>query len=285
MWRMSATRRSPCGSSPRRTSCTTPAPSSRTCAPSATRSGRGSTAAERARSGTIGRWSKPSRPPVRTPWSRSWVGSWASWNTSPAREIRRNALQNEPLHLGILGAARIALGGIIPAATRTDAVEVAAVATRGGEKARAAREAAPGASLFEDYESLLEEAGVEAIYIPLPNSMHVEWTLRSLAAGKHILCEKPFSLEAGGADRAVEAARGAGLKLMEGFMFRLHPQTRRLKALISEGAVGEVRQAVAQFGHRLDDPADVRGVGSLGGGSLGDVGCYCVSALRLAFGD
>ena len=193
-------------------------------------------------------------------------------------------MQNEPLRLGILGAARIALGGIIPAATRTNAVEVAAVATRGGEKARAAREAAPGASLFEDYESLLEEAGVEAIYIPLPNSIHVEWTLRSLAAGKHVLCEKPFSLEAGGADRAVEAARGAGLKLMEGFMFRLHPQTRRLKALISEGAVGEVRQAVAQFGHRLDDPADVRGVGSLGGGSLGDVGCYCVSALRLAFG-
>ena len=194
-------------------------------------------------------------------------------------------MQNEPLRLGILGAARIALGGIIPAATRTDAVEVAAVATRGGgEKARVAREAAPGASLFEDYESLLEEAGVEAIYIPLPNSMHVEWTLRSLAAGKHVLCEKPFSLDAGGADRAVEAARGGRLKLMEGFMFRLHPQTRRLKALISEGAVGEVRQAVAQFGHRLDDPADVRGVGSLGGGSLGDVGCYCVSALRLAFG-
>jgi predicted dehydrogenase len=193
-------------------------------------------------------------------------------------------LQNEPLRLGILGAARIALGGIIPAATRTDAVEVAAVATRGGEKARAAREAAPGAHLFEDYESLLEEAGVEAIYVPLPNSMHVEWTLRSLAAGKHVLCEKPFALEAGGAERAVEAARGVGLTLMEGFMFRLHPQTLRLRTLISQGALGEVRQAVAQFGHRLDDPADVRGVGSLGGGSLGDVGCYCVSALRLAFG-
>jgi xylose dehydrogenase (NAD/NADP) len=193
-------------------------------------------------------------------------------------------LQNEPLRLGILGAARIALGGIIPAAAMTDAVEVAAVATRGGEKSRTVREAAPEARLFEDYASLLEEESIEAVYIPLPNSMHVEWTLRSLAAGKHVLCEKPFSLDAGGAERAVEAARGAGLALMEGFMFRLHPQTRRLRELLSEGAVGEVRQAVAQFGHRLDDPEDVRGVGSLGGGSLGDVGCYCVSALRLVFG-
>ena len=193
-------------------------------------------------------------------------------------------MHNEPLRLGILGAARIALGGIIPAASRTDAVEVTAVATRGREKAEAVREAAPDARLYEDYESLLEDAGVEAVYVPLPNSMHVEWTLRSLAAGKHVLCEKPFSLDAGGAERAVEATREAGLKLMEGFMYRLHPQTQRLKALISGGAVGEVRQAVAQFGHRLDDPTDVRGVGSLGGGSLGDVGCYCVSALRLVFG-
>ncbi len=193
-------------------------------------------------------------------------------------------MQNEPLRLGILGAARIALGGIMPAAARTEAVEVAAVASRSGEKSRVVREAAPGALLFEDYGSLLESTSVEAVYVPLPNSMHVEWTLRALAAGKHVLCEKPFSLEAGGAERTVEAARGAGLTLMEGFMFRLHPQTLRLRTLISEGAVGEVRQAVAQFGHRLDDPADVRGVGSLGGGSLGDVGCYCVSALRLAFG-
>ncbi|MGH3105712.1 MAG: Gfo/Idh/MocA family protein, partial [Rubrobacteraceae bacterium] len=193
-------------------------------------------------------------------------------------------MHNEPLRLGILGAARIALGGIIPASVRTDAVEVAAVATRGGEKSRAVREAAPEAHLFEDYGALLEDRSVEAVYIPLPNSMHVEWTLRSLSAGKHVLCEKPFSLDAGGAERAVQAAREAGLTLMEGFMFRLHPQTLRLREFISGGAAGEVRQAMAQFGHLLDDPSDVRGIGSLSGGSLGDVGCYCVSALRLVFG-
>jgi xylose dehydrogenase (NAD/NADP) len=188
------------------------------------------------------------------------------------------------LRLGVLGAAKIALGGIIPAAARTEKVEIVAVATRGGKKSREVRKAAPEAELFEDYDSLLRDAGVEAVYVPLPNSMHVEWTLKALAAGKHVLCEKPFALQGEAAARAVEAAERTGLTLMEGFMFRLHPQTLRLRELLSEGAVGGVRQAVAEFGHRLDDPADVRGIGSLGGGSLGDVGCYCVSALRLAFG-
>ena len=193
-------------------------------------------------------------------------------------------MEHPKLRLGVLGAARISLGGIIPAAARSDAVEVSAVATRGGKKADDVRRVAPDAVLFEDYDSLLADADTDAVYTPLPNSMHVEWTIKALEAGKHVLCEKPFSLAAEGAERAVEVAQKTGLTLMEGFMFRLHPQTLRLKELLSQGAVGEVRQAVAQFGHRLDDPADVRGVGSLGGGSLGDVGCYCVSGLRLAFG-
>jgi xylose dehydrogenase (NAD/NADP) len=191
---------------------------------------------------------------------------------------------DETLHVGILGAARIAVGGIIPAAARAEAVEVVAVATRGGEKARAVREAAPESELFENYDSLLESAEVDAVYVPLPNSMHVEWTLKALEAGKHVLCEKPFSLDAEGAEKPIEATRRARLALMEGFMYRLHPQTMRLARLLREGVVGEVRQAVAEFGHRLDDPEDVRGVGGLGGGSLGDVGCYCVSGLRLVFG-
>ena len=188
------------------------------------------------------------------------------------------------MRLGVLGAARIALGGIMPAATRTDSVEVAAVATRGSKKAREIREAAPEAELFEDYDSLLRTTAVDAVYVPLPNSLHVEWTIKAIEAGKHVLCEKPFSLDAEGAQRAVEGAQEAKLRVMEGFMFRLHPQTLRLKELLSEGAVGEVRQVVAQFGHRLDDPEDVRGIGLLGGGALGDVGCYCISGLRLAFG-
>ena len=194
-------------------------------------------------------------------------------------------MEHPPLRLGVLGAARIALGGIMPAAARTDSVEVVAVATRGGNKSREVRDTAPDAELFEDYDSLLESAEVDAVYIPLPNSMHVEWTIKALEAGKHVLCEKPFALDAKGAHRALQTAQKQGLKVMEGFMFRLHPQTLRLQELLSEGTVGEVMQAVAEFGHRLDDPADVRGIGPLGGGSLGDVGCYCLSGLRLAFGD
>lgn len=194
-------------------------------------------------------------------------------------------MPNEPLRLGILGAARIAVNSIIPAANLTDEVRITAVATRGGKKFSAIKEAAPEASLFEDYDALVESPDVDAVYIPLPNSMHVEWTLKALEAGKHVLCEKPFSQNAAEAEEAVRAAESAGLTLMEGFMFRLHPQTLRLKELLSEGTVGEVRQVFAEFGHRLDDPEDVRGVGALGGGSLGDVGCYCVSGVRLAFGE
>ena len=193
-------------------------------------------------------------------------------------------MQHSRLRLGILGAASIARKEIIPAAGRTDAVEVTAVATRGGDKIEKVRELAPDAGIFEDYGSLLESSEVDAVYIPLPNSMHVEWTLKALEAGKHVLCEKPFALDAAGAQRAVDTARDAGLTLMEGFMFRLHPQTLRLQEIIAGGDIGTVRQVVAQFGHRLEDPEDVRSAGLLGGGALGDVGCYAVSGTRLAFG-
>ena len=193
-------------------------------------------------------------------------------------------MRQAPLRLGILGVARIAVGAIIPAAEHTDAVEIAAVATRGGVKGAAVRELTPEARIFDDYDALLESPDVDAIYVPLPNSLHVEWTLKAIAAGKHVLCEKPFALDAAEAERAVEAARSANLTLMEGFMYRFHPQMRRLGELVRGGAIGEVRQVVAEFGHRVDDPQDVRIIGSLGGGSLGDVGCYCVSGVRLAFG-
>ena len=188
------------------------------------------------------------------------------------------------VRLGILGAARIAVGAIIPAAEHTDAVEVAAVATRGGVKGVAVRELVPEAESFADYDALLESPDLDAIYVPLPNSMHVEWTLKAIGAGKHVLCEKPFSQDAASAERAVKAAKDAGLKLMEGFMFRFHPQIRRLGELLHGGTIGEVRQVIAEFGHQVRDPKDVRIIGALGGGSLSDVGCYCVSGVRLAFG-
>jgi predicted dehydrogenase len=189
-----------------------------------------------------------------------------------------------PLRLGILGAARIAINAIIPAAGRTRMVEVAAVATRDGGREDEVRRAAPDAKFIQGYEALLESDDVDAVYIPLPNSLHAEWTLRSLAAGKHVLCEKPFALTHREAKEAVSSARASGLALMEGFMYRFNPQTARLAEISSGGEIGTVRQAVAEFGHRIDDPTHVVGIGSLGGGALADVGCYCASGLRLVFG-
>ncbi|CAN5888928.1 Gfo/Idh/MocA family oxidoreductase [soil metagenome] len=193
-------------------------------------------------------------------------------------------MANAALRLGIMGLANIARGAILPAAEQTEAIKITAVATRDGKKADVVRDLAPDAELYEDYGSLVDSDEVDAVYIPLPNNMHVEWTLKALGAGKHVLCEKPFALESAAAEEAVQYARESGLTLMEGFMFRLHPQTLRLRQLMEDRAVGTVRQVVAQFGHRLDDPDDVRRIGSLGGGALGDVGCYAVSGVRLAFG-
>lgn len=189
-----------------------------------------------------------------------------------------------PLRLGILGAARIAINAIIPAASRTRMVEVAAVATRDGGREEEVHQAAPDAKFIQGYESLLQSDDVDAVYIPLPNSLHAEWTLKSLAAGKHVLCEKPFALTHREAREAVSAARDSGLALMEGFMYRFSPQTTRLAEISSGGEIGVVRQAVAEFGHRIEDPTHVVGIGSLGGGALADLGCYCAGGLRLVFG-
>lgn len=130
---------------------------------------------------------------------------------------------------------------------------------------------------------MLESDSVDAVYIPLPNSLHAEWTLKSLASGKHVLCEKPFALSEREAREAVSAAQDSGLVLMEAFMYRLNPQTARLADIASGGEIGMVRQAVAEFGHRIEDPTHVVGIGSLGGGALADLGCYCASGLRLVF--
>jgi predicted dehydrogenase len=189
-----------------------------------------------------------------------------------------------PLRLGILGAARIAINAILPAARRTRMVEVTAVATRDGGREDEVRRVAPEAEFFRGYEALLESDDVDAVYIPLPNSLHAEWTVKSLAAGKHVLCEKPFALTHREAEEAVSAARASGLALMEGFMYRFNPQTARLAEISSGGEIGVVRQAVAEFGHRIDDPTHVVGIGSLGGGALADLGCYCAGGLRLVFG-
>ena len=136
------------------------------------------------------------------------------------------------------------------------------------------------------YEALLADPDVDAVYIPLPNSLHVPWSVRALDAGKHVLCEKPLSRRVADVSDAFDAAESAGRLLMEGFMWRYHPATELVMRLIGEGAIGRLRVVRAAFGFTLDPAADnVRWSGELEGGALMDVGCYCVSALRLLAGE
>ena len=164
-------------------------------------------------------------------------------------------------------------------------VELAAVASRDRARAEAYAREQGIATAHGSYEALLADPQVEAVYIPLPNSLHVEWTIRALQSGKHVLCEKPLSRRVADVERAFEVADHEQRLLMEAFMYRHHPQTRRLIELIREGAVGRVRMIRAAFGFVAGDPANIRLSAALGGGALMDVGCYCVSAARLIAGE
>jgi D-xylose 1-dehydrogenase (NADP+, D-xylono-1,5-lactone-forming) len=190
----------------------------------------------------------------------------------------------EPVRWGILSTARIN-GPVLAGARESDAVEVVAVASREQASADAyAREyAIPRA--HGSYDALLADPEVEAIYISLPNSLHVEWSIRALEAGKHVLCEKPLSARPAEVERAFEVAERCGRLLMEAFMWRHNPQTGRLLTLLGEGAIGPLAMVRASFGFHLFDTANVRMQRELEGGSLMDVGCYCVSALRLLCGE
>jgi xylose dehydrogenase (NAD/NADP) len=185
---------------------------------------------------------------------------------------------------GILSTAKIN-EKILAGAELSDRVDVVAVASRSAERAEAyAREhGIPRA--HASYEALLEDPEVEAVYISLPNSMHVEWTVRALEAGKHVLCEKPLSRRAGAVEEAFAAAERSGRLLMEAFMYRHHPQTRRLHELVAEGAIGRLRLIRAAFSFALDEPGNVRLSSRLDGGALMDVGSYCVSGSRLLAGE
>jgi D-xylose 1-dehydrogenase (NADP+, D-xylono-1,5-lactone-forming) len=189
-----------------------------------------------------------------------------------------------PLRLGLLSTANINRQ-VIRAAATTDAVDIVAVASRDVSRAEAyAREHGIDRA-HGTYEALLEDPGVDAVYVSLPNSLHVTWSIRALEAGKHVLCEKPLARTAAEAERAFDAADRAGRVLAEAFMYRHHPQTRVVAELVAEGAIGELRAIRAAFSFPLADSANVRLRPDLDGGALMDVGCYCVSGTRLLAGE
>ena len=192
-----------------------------------------------------------------------------------------------PLRVGLLSTAninRLILGG----ARAAEAVEVVAVASRDGARAEAFADEHGIGRAHGSYDALLADAEVDAVYVPLPNSLHVEWSIRALEAGKHVLCEKPLTRHPEHAEAAFDAAERAGRVLAEAFMWRHHPQARRLRELADEGAIGRLRLVRAAFSFDIfgmDRPDDVRLQARLDGGGLMDVGCYCVSAMRLLAGE
>jgi D-xylose 1-dehydrogenase (NADP+, D-xylono-1,5-lactone-forming) len=190
----------------------------------------------------------------------------------------------EAVRWGILSTARIN-AKLLEGAREATGVEVVAVGSR--DRARGEQFAAHHGigRVHDSYEALLGDDDVEAVYIPLPNSLHVPWSIRALEAGKHVLCEKPLTRHAADAEAAFDAAERAGRLLMEAFMWRYHPQTEALVRLSEE--IAPLRVVSAAFGFRLpdEDTANVRLRADLEGGALMDVGCYCVSALRLLCGE
>ncbi len=168
---------------------------------------------------------------------------------------------------------------------QSDAVAVTAVASRDAQRARAYADRHGIERAHGSYEALLADPEVQAVYISLPNSMHLEWTERALRAGKHVLCEKPLARHPEPVAAAFDLAEREGLVLMEAFMYRHNPQTRRLQELVGAGAIGRLRLIRGTFSFFAADPDNVRLAADLDGGALMDVGCYCVHAARMLAGE
>ncbi len=185
---------------------------------------------------------------------------------------------------GILSTAKIGVEKVIPAMQKGSYSAITAIASRGVERAQevARRLAIPKA--YGSYEELLADKEIDAIYNPLPNHLHVEWSHKALQAGKHVLCEKPIGMNLQEAVRLQkEAQKFPHLKVMEAFMYRHHPQWALVKELLNNGAIGEVKSLHAVFTYYNVDPANIRNQSDIGGGGLLDIGCYCISASRFLF--
>jgi D-xylose 1-dehydrogenase (NADP+, D-xylono-1,5-lactone-forming) len=182
----------------------------------------------------------------------------------------------------VLGAAHIADKALLPALRAARNAETLAIASRDPGRARAVAEKHGVPRVHDSYDSLLADAEIDAVYIPLTNDQHLPWSLRALAAGKHVLCEKPLAMSSAEAEQMAAAAGAAGRLLMEAFMYRFHPRQRELVASM-EGRT--VRHVAATFGFRLRDPANYRAQPELGGGALMDVGCYCIDVARWLLGE
>ena len=191
---------------------------------------------------------------------------------------------SDRLRWGILSTARIGTEKVIPAIRRAARCEVVAIASRDASRAADAAARLGIARAHGSYEALLADPEIDAIYNPLPNHLHEEWTLAAARAGKHVLCEKPLAMDAAGARRIVDGCDAAGVLLMEAFMYRLHPSWLAVRELVDAGRIGRLTAIQSWFSYFNDDPEDIRNVAAYGGGALLDIGCYPVNLSRLLFG-
>ena len=187
------------------------------------------------------------------------------------------------LRWGVISTANIGVQKVIPGIKAADRCEVVSIASRDAGVANdvAGRLGIPNA--YGSYEELVADPDVDAVYIPLPNHLHAEWTIASARAGKHVLCEKPLAMTSAEAEQMVEVCASEGVRLMEAFMYRLHPSWEAVRELVSSGRLGTLRAVQSWFSYFNDDPANIRNVAEYGGGALMDVGCYPVNLSRMLF--
>lgn len=185
---------------------------------------------------------------------------------------------------GVLGVAKIATVKVIPAMQRCARATVAAIASRDAAKADLAAIALGIPVAHGSYEALIADPDIDAVYIPLPNHLHVEWATRAAEAGKHVLCEKPIGLSAADVRALIAVRDRTGMLIQEAFMYRAHPQWRRAVEIVRSGRLGVLRAISGAFSYFNDDPANIRNVAAWGGGGLYDIGCYLVNSARLLFG-
>jgi predicted dehydrogenase len=188
-----------------------------------------------------------------------------------------------PVRWGVLGAANIAVKKVIPGMKKSALADVVAIASRDIAKARAAAHDLGIPRAYGSYQELIDDPDIEAIYNPLPNHLHVPWSIRAAERGKHVLCEKPIALSAREARELLEARDRTGVKIGEAFMVRTHPQWLKVKEIVSSGRIGELRLIAGHFSYYRRDREDIRSRVEWGGGALMDIGCYPITISRWLF--
>ncbi|MCK5516370.1 MAG: Gfo/Idh/MocA family oxidoreductase [Desulfobulbaceae bacterium] len=187
---------------------------------------------------------------------------------------------------GVLSTAKIGREKVIPGIQKSSNGTVAAICSRNQEQAENTAKLLNIRKAYGAYEDLLNDSEIDAIYIPLPNHLHVEWAIKAIQAGKHVLCEKPIGISSNEASTLLqEAQKYPFLKVMEAFMYRFHPQWSKVKALINDGVIGEVKTVNSFFSYFNIDPQNIRNKIDVAGGALMDIGCYCVSLPRFLFNE